>query len=55
MFKNASTATNAFVAPLRFPRDLFLFPLLPEFSLVVRYRATQTQCKQTAAQVTVVN
>ena len=55
--KNASTATKAFVyvAPLRFPRDPFLFPLLPEFSLVVRYRATQTQRKQTAAKVTVVN
>ena len=55
--KNPSTATKAFVfvAPLRFPREPFLFPLPPEFSLVVRYRATQTQRKQTAAKVTVVN
>ena len=57
MLKNASTATKAFVfvAPLRFPRDPFLFPLPPEFSLVVRYRATQTQRRQTAAKATVVN
>ena len=57
MLKNASTATKAFVfvAPLRFPRDTFLFPLPPDFSLVVRCRATQTQRKQTAAKATVVN
>ena len=57
MLKNASTATKffVFVAPLRFPRDPFLFPLPPEFSLVVRCRATQTQRKQTAAKATVVN
>ena len=41
--------------PPGFPRDPFLFPLPPEFSLVVRYRATQTQRKQTAAKATVVN
>ena len=44
-----------FVAPLRFPRNLFLFPLPPELSFIVRYRATQTQRKQTAAKATVVN
>ena len=55
--KNSSTATKAFifVAPLRFPRDPLLFPLPTEFSLVVRYRATQMQRKQTAAKATVVN
>ena len=57
MLKSAPTATKAFVliAPLRFPRDPFLLSLLPEFALVVRYRATQTQRKQTAAKATVVN
>ena len=53
--KPIATKAFVFVAPLRFPRNPFLFPLPPELSFVVRYRATQTQRKQTAAKATVVN
>ena len=53
--KTIATKAFVFVAPLRFPRNPFLFPLPPELSFVVRYRATQTQRKQTATKATVVN
>ena len=52
---SANNSVFVFVAPLRFPRNPFLFPLPPELSFVVRYRATQTQRKKTAAKATVVN
>ena len=53
--KTIATKAFVFVAPLRFPRNPFLFPLPSELSFVMRYRATQTQRKQTAAKATVVN
>ena len=57
MYNVETIATKAFVfvALLRFPRNPFLFPLPPELSFVVQYRATQIQRKQTAAKATVVN
>ena len=57
MYNVKTTATKAFVyvAPLRFPRNPFLFPLSSELLFVVRYRGMQTQRKPTAAKATVVN